>query len=257
MTRVKTSHLSEEALAAQDQAYIESIQPKRQAPKVVAPAPAPAVPAAPKLSPEEEARQSRAKRIDEMIRKGRLEALKPMFERYPTEFDASLLGVAAASGQEDILKYLILEAHLDPTTPVDGKRAYDLSAGKPMRNAFRRIAYEHPDMFDWSAAHVPSGLSEEAEAVQNQKKAERRKGMREKMKERAAARAEEEEAEEKARAEAAAKAPPPPTVPTTGPQKLGGGGGATGLAGLSAEMRQQIERERRARAAEARFKSTS
>ena len=43
----------------------------------------------------------------------------------------------------------------------------------------------------------------------------------------------------------------------TGPQKLGGAPTATqGLAGLTPEMRAKIERERRARAAEARMKKT-
>jgi hypothetical protein len=255
LTRVKVSHLTSEALAAQDEAYIASLQPKKQAVAKPAPAPAPAPAPVPKLSPEEEARQDRAKRLDDMVRKGRVDALRTFATRYPSEVTPAALGVAAAAGQEDVIRFLLLDAKLDPTAALEGgKRAYDLAPSKNVRNVFRRIAFDHPTLWDWQAAHVPSGLSEEAEAEQGAKKAERRRGLREKMKERERARAE---------AEPEPEAPPPPPqssfaslgVPSTGPQKLGGRPDAsTGLAGLSPEMRAQIERERRARAAEARFK---
>ena len=257
LTRVKVSHLSEEALSAMDEEYIQSLQPKRQPPKVVpAPAPAPAQPAVPKLSPEEEARQSRLKRIDEMIRKGRLETLKPMVEKYPADFDVSQLAAAASSGQEDIVRYLLLDAKIDPAGADDnGKRAYDLSSTKGVRNVFRRVAHDNPDLFDWTAAKVPSGLSEEAEAAQEKKKSDRRKGLREKMKERAVARGEPEplEMEQELDTKPAVQIPAPTN--RTGPQRLGGAAGVAGLSGMSQEMRQQIERERRARAAEARSKT--
>lgn len=256
LTRVKVSHLTAEALAAQDEAYIASLQPKKQAVAKPAPAPTPA-PAAPKMSAEEEAQQDRARRLDDMVRKGRVDALRTFATRYPAELTPLVLGTAASAGQEDVLRFLILDAKLDPAAPLEGgKRAYDLSANKGVRNLFRRLAFDHPDMWDWQAAHVPSGLSEEAEAEQGARKAERRRGLREKMKERERARADAEPVE--------ADAPPPPPqsfgslglpAPSSGPQKLGGRADAsTGLAGLSPEMRAQIERERRARAAEARFK---
>lgn len=259
LTRVKVSHLSEEALQAQDDAYIASIQPKKQAvAKPAAPAPAPA-PVAPKLSPEEEARLDRQRRLADMVKKGRVDALRPFVTKYTDEVGADALGMAAAAGQEEVLRYLLLEARLDPTTPIDGKRAYDLSASKSVRNVFRRVAFDHPDMWDWQAAHVPSGLSEEAAAEQGAKKAERRRGLRDKLRERDRARTEADAEKEAAEAAAAAAAPKPQFAniglpPSSGPQKLGGRTGAeTGLAGLSAEMRMKIERERRARAAEARF----
>ncbi|TXT12890.1 hypothetical protein VHUM_01291 [Vanrija humicola] len=256
LVRVKVSHLSQEALQAQDDAYIASLQPKKQATaKPVAQPEKVAAPAAPKLSAEEQALLDRQERLADMIKKGRLDALKSFVSRYPTEVKPEALATAAAAGQEDVVRYLLTEARLDPTEALDGsKRAYDYAATKNVRNIFRRVAYDHPEWYDWQAAHVPSGLSEEAEAEQGAKKAERRRGMRDKMRER-----------EKARAEEAAAAPEPAPAPAapsafaslgvpTGPQKLGGRTGAEGsLAGLSPEMRMQIERERRARAAEARF----
>lgn len=263
LTKLKISHLSEEALQAQDDAYMASLQPKKQAvaAKPATPAPAPA-PAAPKLSPEEEAKLDRQRRLADMIKKGRLDALRSFVEKYRSEVTSAALGQAAADGQEDIVRYLLTDEKLDPAEPIDGnKRAYDMAQTKGVRNVFRRVAYANPTMWDWQAAHVPSGLSEEAAAEQGAKKAERRRGLRDKMREKEKARAEavaEEEEREKAEAAAQVAAQPKGAfgglgLPSSGPQKLGGRGAEGGLAGLSPEMRMQIERERRARAAEARF----
>ncbi|BEI85297.1 hypothetical protein CcaverHIS002_0506980 [Cutaneotrichosporon cavernicola] len=236
LTRVKVSHLTAEALAAQDEEYMASLQPKKQAVAKPSLAPAPAPAPVPKLSPEEEARLDRAKRLDDMVRKGRVDALRTFATRYPSEITPATLGVAASVGQEDVLRFLLLDLKLDPTTPSRG--------WENVRNLFRRIAFDHPSLWDWQAAHVPSGLSVEAEAEQGARKAERRRGLREKMKER-----------EKARAEVEAEEPAPPPPQPFASLGLGGRPDASsGLAGLSPEMRAQIERERRARAAEARFK---
>ena len=254
LIRVKISHLSEEALRALDDAYIASLKTRKQPPKLLpTPIPAPYTPAVPRLSPEEEARQDRQGRLAEIVRKGRLDALKPFWEKFSSEFNPSILGIAASSGQEGILLWFLEIAKLDPTTPIDGKRAYDLASTRGARNVFRRVAFTQPEMWDWAAAHVPSGLSEEMEAGQERRKAERRQGLREKMREREKTRPEADEPEREQEIK-----PLPVQVqngPTTGPQKLGGRvGGEGGLSELSAEMRMQINRERRARAAEARLR---
>ncbi|WWC68633.1 uncharacterized protein I206_102564 [Kwoniella pini CBS 10737] len=268
LTRIKVSHLSEDALRALDQEYIASLQPKN---KPVKPTPTitplPAAPAVPKLTPEEEAKIDRRKRLEDMIRKGRLDALKPFWTKYQAEFNSSeILGFVALNDQEEILKYLLEEEKLDPTKPIEtsnNKRAYELSANKNIRNVFRRVAFNHPEWYDWvSDARVPSGLSDELEAEQNNKKSERRKGLKEKLKEREKQRAvgieqDEKLAEEKQKAEEAMKVTAMTlgggSTNNKGPQKLGGKVGGEGLGGMSQEMRMQIERERRARAAEARF----
>ncbi|ORY22499.1 hypothetical protein BCR39DRAFT_595761 [Naematelia encephala] len=267
LTRVKVSHLSEQALQALDDAYIASLQPRKPFPKqstttTTATATIP-MPETPKLTPEEEARLDRQRRMTDMIRKGRLDALKPFYDKYSTEFDHSILYIASSSGQEDILRWMLEDLRLDPTfiSPEEGsgKRAYDVASTKGARNVFRRIAHDHPDWFDWKdGAHVPSGLSEEMEAVQEKKRLERRKGLKEKMKER-----------EKERAKLEAQGDPTAgqevivqeqvkgqqEANTGGSQKLGGRiGGEGGLAGMTPEMRMKIERERRARAAEARLR---
>jgi hypothetical protein len=214
-----------------------------------------------------------------MVRKGRLEPLVAFWDKHKDAFGgvdarmeewvddgmgATLLMVAAQSGQEAVVKWLLDDLRADPTLPmevtrnngeVSARTAYDLASNREVRNVFRRLAHANPAWHDWiGAAHVPSGLSEEQEQEQEKKKADRRKGLREKAKEREAKRA----------AEVVVPSPQPPapvaaqpTQPAkTGPQKLGGGrpGGAeTGMVGLTAEMRAKIERERRARAAEARL----
>ncbi|KAK8861590.1 hypothetical protein IAR55_002413 [Kwoniella newhampshirensis] len=259
LTRVKVSHLSEDALQALDEAYIASLQPKNKVVKPTpAPTPRPTTTPVPRISPEEEARQDRRKRLEEMIRKGKLDVLRPFWTKYKAEYPSSseILGLASAAGQEDILRWLLEEERLDPTQPApDGKFAYDLCSTKGARNVFRRIAHAHPDWCDWTAARVPSGLSEEMEAEQEKKKSERRKGLREKLREREKARAEEEKNEETSQPPPQLLVPVAAATGLNGPQKLGGRvGGEGGLAGLSPEMRQQIERERRARAAEARLK---
>ena len=279
LTRVKVSHLSAEALREQDDAYIASLRPKTQAIKPVT-SPAPPVPSAPVIvkTPEELAKEDRQRRLGEMIKKGRVDALRTFWSKKSAEFTgttstggANILAQAAASGQEEIITFFLSEARLDPTAPItadpngniagdisaltDGKRAYDYCNGRPARNAFRKVAHAHPEWHDWlGAAHVPPGLGEESEAKADARKADKRKGLRDKMRERERARGEDGEQQQ---AEEEQIPPPEPIVPpkpSSGPQKLGGKD-VRGLGGMSAEMRDKIERERRARAAEERFKN--
>ncbi|CAD6570534.1 MAG: hypothetical protein TREMPRED_005887 [Tremellales sp. Tagirdzhanova-0007] len=129
LTRVKVSHLSQEALQTLDDAYIASIQPRKQPPKpTVALAPPSSTPLVPRLSPEEEARLDRQHRLVDMVRKGRLEALRPFWDKHQSEFDSSILGTAASSGQEEVLLWFLQEVKIDPTAPIEGRRAYDLAS---------------------------------------------------------------------------------------------------------------------------------
>jgi len=193
---------------------------------------------------------------------------------------ATFLQAAAAAGSEDILQWLLTDGNADPTVPVcrdddqdipddrqepDGesvplkpgghRTAYDLSRTKAVRDIFRRCAAAYPDNWDWFVAgRVPSGLSKQMEDERDERKKARRKGLKEKFKER------EREATTKKVAVGMVDLipePPPASKPEnkTGPQKLGGVSGATeGIAGLTPEMRARVERERRARAAEARLR---
>lgn len=313
LVRVKVSHLTEDALRAQDEAYLASLPKPRPVPVV------PVVPVAapqPKLTPEELARREaeralreRWTRMLEMLERGRLDAAKLFWAREegalggvnaripdgvePGTAGHTLLMVATRKGQEDVVRWLLEEAHADPTVDVpqrnvnepdvaedapvedaadeddvaaapvtSGTRrtAYDLARTRAVRNVFRRCAAEHPEWYDWlgldeGGARVPSILSREMEEGREEKKKVRRKGLKERVKER--------EAKEKERAPSPAEeVKPEPVVvrqtkePTDGPRKLGGSAGAVeGVVGLTPEMRAKVERERRARAAEARLKA--
>lgn len=199
---------------------------------------------------------------------------------------ATFLQAAAAAGSENILQWLLIDKNADPTIPIpvisrdddkdidiledrqeeaDGesvplkpgghRTAYDLSRTKAVRDIFRRCAATYPNNWDWFiAGRVPSGLSREMEEERDEKKKVRRKGLKEKLKER------EREAAVKRVAVGVESTPNPPPASkpesSAGPQKLGGISGATeGVAGLTPEMRARVERERRARAAEARLKA--
>ncbi|EJD07510.1 uncharacterized protein FOMMEDRAFT_100792 [Fomitiporia mediterranea MF3/22] len=303
LTKVKITHFTEEELQAQDEAFLASLpKPKPQ------PTPAPETlqkaaekkAAAPKLTKEEEIFRDKWMRLLDMIKKGRLEAVKSFWEREGTglggvdapipdwteERTRTLLQLAASSRQAEVTTWLLDDQNADPTIPVptnvprvlpneetqtDSSRpatpdtapgapnlvrtAYDISSTRAVRDAFRRSAGLRPDAWDWlGAAHIPSILSAEMEAERDNKKKERRKGLKDKIREREAREAVKEVPAEPA---VAVSAPSPMDGPAkAGPQKLGGGApnASQGLAGLTPEMRARIERERRARAAEARMK---
>ncbi|KAJ7623475.1 hypothetical protein FB45DRAFT_991897 [Roridomyces roridus] len=228
------------------------------------------------------------RQVLEMVTKDRLEPLKSFWEReganlggvdaripdWAGEKQVTLLQLAARSGHEYVTSWLLETLHADPTIdvpreqvdendsddalsdspkPAKGSRrtAYDLARTRAVRDVFRRCAGAHPDWWDWfGAARVPSALSQEMEEEREEKKKVRRKGLKDRVKER----------EGKAKPEPEPEPEPAPVVVQqsvrnpTGPRKLGGSSGAVeGIAGLTPEMRAKVERERRARAAEARL----
>lgn len=297
LTRVKISHLTEEALREQDEAYLASL-PK---PKPAAPLPpeAPTKPkeTVPRLSPEEQQLRDKWSRLLEIIHKGRLDPLKGFWAKegenlggvdtpvpaWTGEKGATLLQIAAHAGQEEVTRWLLEDLHANPAidvptdTVVDAREfdeedpmvpsssgsrrtAYDLARTREVRNVFRRCAAAHPDWWDWlgtekGGARVPSVLTKEMEEGREEKKKVRRKGLKDRIKER--------QEKETSRAPSPTPEPEPPQPqriqkeePNTGPRRLGGNSGASeGVLGLTPEMRAKIERERRARAAEARLRT--
>jgi hypothetical protein len=293
LVRPKISHFTEQELRAQDEAYLASLPKPKPVPTPQV-EPEKEKPKQPKLSKEEEIFQEKWNRLLEMVTKGRLEALKGFLDKegpslggvdaqipdWAREKRASILQLAVQNSHEEMVRWLLEEARADPTIPVPAPKAgeadedeghksdapqlgrlplsgsrrtaYDLARSKPMRDIFRRCAATHPTWWDWlGAARVPSALSQEMEEGREEKKKVRRKGLKDRVKER--------EARENDRP----KTPPVEAVADTKEvpssaksHKLGGAsGGAEGVAGLTPEMRAKVERERRARAAEARLKS--
>ncbi|TFK39410.1 hypothetical protein BDQ12DRAFT_681737 [Crucibulum laeve] len=298
LLRPKVSHLTEDALRAQDEAYLASL-PKPKPILAVAATLEPEKPKQPKLTKEEEILREKWVRLLEMVNKGRLEPLRTFWEReggtiggvdvaipeWAGERRVSLLQVAAGVGHEEVTRWLLEDLHADPTITVpvgrpgevededagnasdasDSPRAlpkgsrrtaYDLARSKPIRDVFRRCAASHPDWWDWfGAARVPSALSKEMEDERDEKKKVRRKGLKDRIKEREA-REREKEKEKPVVVPEPPKPAPAKEQSSSGPRKLGGATGAVeGVAGLTPEMRAKVERERRARAAEARMKA--
>jgi len=301
LTRAKVSHLTEEDLQAQDEAYLASL-PK---PKPKPPAEAPPPPDKPKEKPrplprEEQLLREKWNRLLDMVTRGRLDALQAFWGREGAALggiDASipewtgqkcgtLLQIAAQAGQADVVRWLLEETRADPTLDVptgaaedDGHRsdasdtpalpagsrctAYDLARTRAMRDVFRRSAAAHPDWWDWlgaeNGARVPSVLSAEMEEVREEKKKTRRKGLKDRVKGREAREERVSRTPSPTPVEVPEmKARPKATEPVSGPRRLGGSAGAgEGIAGLTPEMRAKVERERRARAAEARLKALS
>ena len=291
LTRPKLSHFTEEELCAQDDAYLASLPKPKPAPTIIHPEPE--KPKQPKLSKEEEILREKWNRLLEMVVKGRLDPLKAFLDResstiggvdalvpeWTGERRATILQIAVQNGHEDVTRWLLEESYADPTIPVPllkpgevadedegfdasaiqkGSRrtAYDLARTKPIRDIFRRCAASHPDRWDWfGAARVPSALSQEMEEERDEKKKVRRKGLKDRIKER--------EAREKEKEKERPKTPPAPVevkvavkeVSDATSRRLGGVTGAgDSVAGLTPEMKARVEREQRARAAEARLK---
>lgn len=179
----------------------------------------------------------------------------------------TLLHIAAEAGHPDILHYLLVERRADPTIPVktDGphRTAYDLCTSKAGKAVFRRLMAEQPDWWNWGGmsaggARVPSGLTAEMEQAQSSKTRTRRAAMRERLREREKDAGDADAEPEPAPEPAPTPAPAPASSTRRGPQTLGGttpGSSMLETAGLSDEMRMRIEREKRARAAEARMQA--
>ena len=291
LTKVKVTNFTEEELKSQDEAYLASLPKPRPAPAPAQPKAKPVQPRPPKLTKEEEALKEKWERVLEMVSKGRLESLKQFWEKEQPNLvggggegvdirvpkvagehqGQTILQVAASSSQEEVTRWLLEEKGADPTidvpsedphpnpdgdTPFRRRTAYDLAPTKEVRNVFRRCAGSHPDKWDWfGAGGVPSALTVDQEERRDEKKKVRRKGLKGKIKER------------EARQPTIPEPEPEPEVETKmagvfdekmGPRKLGGtAGDNNAVLGLTPEMRAKLERERRARAAEARMKALS
>jgi hypothetical protein len=259
LTRLKVKEIQPSAeLPAPDEAA-KPVKPKAE-PK----------PSAPKLSEEEETALLHTTQIQALIRRSKLPALLSYlstdkldanFRFHPPDTQQNHhaptpLHLAASQNAAPLVAGLLARAGADPTVlNGEGKTPFDLAGDRATRDAFRVARAELGEAaWDWAAARVPAPLKrEEAE-----RRAERERKERE-SKEEQRRKAE----EERLRAEG-------PRVP----DGSGGGSGKKGgrilsaglpktpeerrqeeMRGLSDEQRIRLERERRARAAEARIRA--
>lgn len=291
LTRVQITHLTKQELEAADELYLHSLLPKKPPPvKPQATQPKKITATKPEIDPAEQRLQDRWERYIEMIRKGRLSAVQDFVAKYNEEEDpdwtgllpqflvekknvGSVLHLAAMWDQPEVVEWLLIERRCDPTIVVNreeggprmlGMTPYEVASSRTTRNVFRRAMANHPDWYDWvKQAKVPSGLTEELESQQNLKEDLRKQKLKEKLKERDKVREQNEARERKEREENERRLKEEEerkrlANPKRGPQRLGGPAAAIltkpmEALGLSADQRARLERERRARAAEARL----
>lgn len=237
---------------------------KAQAEATTKPAtPKPAKPAAPKLSEEEETALLHTSQLQAFVRRSKLPALLSYLKNnsVPADFlfqpadsqqnyhAPTCLHLSASQNSAPLVSGLLLKAGADPTIQNrDGKTAFELAGDRATRDAFRVARDElGEDKWNWEAAKVAPAMKraeaekrDERERKENEKKeAERRKT-------------------EEARLETEG-----PKIPSKTRPKGALGSGLPKTAqekreeearGLTPEQRMKLDRERRARAAEERFR---
>ena len=261
LTRVKVSQIDEAALLATAKAAEAEAQ--SQASKAT-PTLTKSVP--PKPSKEEEATLLHTTQLQALIRRSKVpallnylnaNALSPNYLFHPQNTQANHhaptpLHLAASTNAPAVILALLTKAPFaDPTSSnSEGKTPFDLAGDRPTRDAFRIARHELGEArWDWAAAHVPPALSKaEAEGRQQREReeagkaeAERRKAEEERLKR------EGPKVEEGKRKSAGVNALGAGSVKTAEERR------EEEARGLGPEMRARMERERRARAAEARL----
>ena len=258
ITRVKVSEVDEVALAEAAAAAASQSEADCGASQ----ANVPVVEAKAKPSKEEEAANLHTTQLQALIRRSKVPALlsylvnnslTPNFLFQPPYTQANHhaptpLHLASSINSPAVVLALLTRAGGDPSEiNLDGKTAFDLAGERGTRDAFRVARSElGEEKWDWNAAHIPAPLSK-AEAAKRDED-ERAEAGRAELHRRKA---------EEVRLRNEVK------VVDSGSKKAGRGLGAVEKTaeerreedsrGMTPQMRMMVERERRARAAEARL----
>ena len=257
LTRVKVSQIDENAIATAAAAAAKS-----DADRAASQVKAPVLQAKAQPSKEEELANLHTAQLQALIRRSKAPALlsyivtnslSPDLLFHPPSTQANHhaptpLHLASSINSPAVVLALLLKAGADPSVANgEGKPPFDLAGERGTRDAFRVARSElGEDKWDWHAAHIPGPLSK-AEA---DKREERERG------EAGKAELERRKAEEdRLRSEV--------TMADKGTSKAGRGLGLVEKTaeerreedgrGMTPQMRMTVERERRARAAEARL----
>lgn len=257
LTRVKQSIVDEAALAALNASQTDSASTT----------PATAKPKPPKPSKEEEVAALHSSQIIPLIKRSKVPALLNYLKtnNIPSTFTflpenhhtPTPLHLAASLNSAPIILALLTKAGADPTVMNDDARTpFTLAGDRATRDAFRVARSELDEAaWDWEKAGVPAALSKtEAEkrealdrsekAAESKAEAERRKAETERV------RKESEEQENRKREQRIGKGKALGALPAKSGAELR----EEEMRGLTPEARARMERERRARAAEERFK---
>jgi hypothetical protein len=256
LTRVKQSTIDEAALAAMNTPQAES-----------APTPAPVKTKPPKPSKEEEEATLHTSQVIPLIKRSKVPALlnylktnsvPPTFTFLPANHHTPTpLHLAASLNSAPIVLALLTKVGADPTIMNDDARTpFTLAGDRATRDAFRVARHELGEAaWLWDEAGVPAALSradaEKRDAQEKTEKAAESKAEAERRKaetERVRKESEAEEAKRKEQRLGKGKAL------GAMPVKTGADLREEETRGLTPEARARMERERRARAAEERFK---
>ncbi len=266
LTRVKVMEVDEAAIAAAKLASEEAAK-QTAAAKISKQS----APVKPKRSEEEEAALHHTAQIQALIRRSKVPALlsylssnslPPDFLFQPQDSQQTFhaptpLHLASSQNSTPLVSGLLVKGGANPTlTNGDGKTAFDLAGDRSTRDAFRVARSELGESkWDWEAAHIPAALSRvEAEKREAREKIEEAKKEEVRRK-----------AEEARLAEEGPKVVDGPLGKAAGRVRALALGQVQKTAqekreeearGLTPEMRMRLERERRARAAEARMRGT-
>lgn len=271
LTRVKVTTIDELALARKAAEIAANAEKERQASK---PSPSPK-PAKPRLSKEDEEASLHTTQLQSLIRRSKAPALVSYiksnelsadFKFFPADkpenFHApTSLHLAASLNNPACITALLMKASADPAIQnAEGKTAYDLAGDRATRDAFRVARTELGESaHDWEAAKVGPGLSRaevEARSAEERRGAEAEKAQELKRREEEVARLRQEDSmrEEAGREKKLGKGKAvgsvrEPMQPLSAQERRD-----EEERGMTPEMRMRLERERRARAAEARLK---
>ncbi|CAG8055674.1 unnamed protein product [Penicillium olsonii] len=259
LTRVKVSEVDEAALAAAE------IKRKEEEAKASTPAPKPQ-PQKPKLSKEDEAALLHTSQIQALIRRSKVPALMsyisnntipPSFVFTPTDSPQNFrcptpLHLAANLNAPAVVTALLTKTESDPASlNSEGKTPFELTGDRATRDAFRIARHTLGESkWDWETAKVPAAVSkadadsraEKERQAANEEEASRRQADLDRLKR--------EEAEKSAFARTTKSGGR--TVGAV--EKSAAEKREEETRGMTPEMRMRLERERRARAAEERFK---
>lgn len=269
LTRLKVSYVDEAALAA---AAAAARKVERHTPSTIAQNTA-GKPLPPKVSKEEEEALLHTSQLQALIRRSKVPAtlaylstnnLSPDFAFFPpttkgNHHAPSPLHLAASINSHAVVLGLLTKAGANPTfLNGEGNPPFDLAGDRSTRDAFRIARYElGEERWDWdNSAHCPPPLSKaeaEKRAEHERIEAEREEAERRKVE---ADRLERESSSsvadgefKKGKGKEKKKGSLVGVVEKTGAEKR-----ELESRGLSPEVKAKLERERRARAAEERFK---
>ncbi|KAJ5649801.1 uncharacterized protein N7484_003524 [Penicillium longicatenatum] len=257
LTRVKVSEIDEAALAAAAAAAKQKEEAKQPTPRPQ--------PKKPKLSKEEEATLLHTSQIQALIRRSKVPALMSYISNNsipssfvfqpadsPQNFRCPMpIHLAANLNSPAVVSALLTRAQADPTVVNnEGRTPFELAGDRATRDAFRIARHELGESkWDWVAAKVPSAVSKaDAESradreriAAEEEESNRRKAGLERL--------------QKEDAERAAKQVNRPGGRTLGAvEKTAAEKRDEETRGMTPEMKMRLERERRARAAEERFR---